>query len=299
MNSHVTFSPEIYAKVSETTRLTMKYCENGAASLWLTLDQMTEHFSLSSKGDIRDVHNNHLRAILASTSAKHVSLSISLIEAVNKYDFLTYALTARALVEIVAAFRYMMLQKMGPIIHDMSVAGQYRSSHVKALIKEEDVYLRGTQFDWIEFFEEGFRPLNDRYAEWLAEKKKDKQAKKWKRGRAAPIEQVNVSTCLEKWAHDQPGVGVLYDLLCDMVHPNIGSLMSTTVPEAEGMRFRVRDASSEGFKLFQYSFPAFMTLTGHEYSRLIEMLMLSFLPTNEKAASAQSRACQDNGIPKD
>jgi hypothetical protein len=256
----------------------MRNYEDSTAQLWLALDQMADHFVVAGYDDIREHHNNYVRAILASTSAKQVSLTISLIEAVNRYDFLSYALAARSIVEIVATLRYLLVNKLQPIVHDMASAAQYDSSHVKRLIKEEDVYLRGTRFDWIELFESGFRPLNERYADWLIEKKKDKSAKKWKPGRPAPVEQVGTSTCLEKWAHAEAGVGVLYDLLCDMVHPNIGSVMSTMVPQGDRIRFKVRDPSSEGIKLFQYSFSAFASLTGHERSGLYAALLNLFLP---------------------
>jgi hypothetical protein len=86
---------------------------------------------------------------------------------------------------------------------------------------------------------------------------------------------------------------VLYDLLCDMVHPNIGSAMSVTVPNEDGIRFKVRDPESEGVKLFQYSFPAFMTLTGHEHARLFQSLFALFLPiedANPSSASARPDA---------
>jgi hypothetical protein len=272
------FSDAIRDQVDERTRAIMSNYEGSTAQLWLALDQMTDHFVVTVHEDIRDRHNNYVRAILASTSAKQVSLAIGLIEAVNNNDFLSYALTARSIVEIVATLRYLLVNKLQPIIHEMSVAGQYTSSHVQRFIKEEDVYLRGTRFDWVEFFENGFRPLNERYAEWLVEKKKDKTAKKWKPGRPAPIEQVGTATCLEKWAQAQPGIGVLYDLLCDMVHPNIGSVMSTMVPQHDRIRFKVRDPSSEGFKLFQYSFPALVTLTDHERYHLFSVLMNLFLP---------------------
>jgi hypothetical protein len=187
----------------------------------------------------------------------------------------------RAIVEIIATLRYLLVNRVHPIIQEMTAAGQYDLGHVRRLIIEEDVHLRGTRFDWLEFFESGFRPLNERYSEWLREKKKDKSAKKWKPNQAPPVEQVNVATCLEKWADAEPGVGVLYDLLCDMVHPNIGSAMSITVPEEAGIRFKVRDPASEGVKLFQYSFPAFMSLTGQEQVRLFQALLGLFLPLDE------------------
>jgi hypothetical protein len=242
---------------------------------------MPKHFAMSASGDVRDQHNNYVRAILASTSTKEVSLTLGLIEAVNKFDFLTYALSARAIVEIIATLRYLVVNRVRPIVEEMRAAGKYDVTHVQRLIKEEDIYLRGTRFDWLEFFENGFRPLNERYAEWLAEKRKDKFAKKWRPGATPPVEQVNVTTCLERWAEAEPGVGVLYDLLCDMVHPNIGSAMSVTVPHEDGIRFKVRDRESEGVKLFQYSFSAFMSLTGREEARLFQALFSLFLLTDD------------------
>src|SRR5258708_35232611 len=174
MSTPVKFSDSIRDQVDERTCAIMSNYEGSTAQLWLALDQMTDHFVVTVREDIRDCHNNYVRAILASTSAKQVSLAIGLIEAVNKDDFLSYALTARSIVEIVATLRYLLVNKLQPIIHEMSAAGQYTSSHVQSLIKEEDVYLRGTRFDWVEFFENGFRPLNEPYAEWLCGKKKSK-----------------------------------------------------------------------------------------------------------------------------
>ena len=272
------FSNEVRSKVDERTRSMMGVCEKSTAELLSALDAMTDHLLFPPPSDIREAHNNYVRGILASTAAKHVSLMMTLIEAVNKYDFLGYALAARSMVEIVATLRYLLIERVQPTIHEMASAGQYDASHVQRLIKDEDAYLRGTRFDWVEFFEQGFRPLNDRYSEWLGEKKKDRTAKKWKPGSTIPVEQVSVTTCLEKWAGVQPGVGTLYDLLCDMVHPNIGSVMSIMVPHEDRIRFKVRNASSEGYKLFQYSFPAFLSLTEREHARLFYLLMGLFLP---------------------
>jgi hypothetical protein len=276
------FSEDVRSRVSERDRSMMTICEQSTASLLSAVEAMTEHFLIPAPGDVRDVHNNYVRAILASTSAKLVSLTVTLIEAANKYDFLGYALAARSIVEIIATLRYLLRQRLQPIIQKMT-GGQYTADQVIALVKEEDIYLRGTRFDWVAFFEEGFRPLNERYSEWLKEKKRDKTAKKWKPGRTTPIvEQVSVTTCLEKWASDQPGIGVLYDLLCDMVHPNIGSVMSTMVPNGDKIRFRVRDPSSEGFALFRSSLPAFLSLTHHERADLFQFLLALFLPTKDE-----------------
>jgi len=275
-----TFEKRIKDRVNARNRSIMDVVERQTASLAAMCDQMPDHFSFSDVDDIRVLQNNYLRAILASTAVKHVSLSLSLIESVNKSDFLSYALSARSIVEAVATLRYLLLSKLGPIISRMVQSGEYDGLHVKELIERENTYLRGTRFDWIEFFENGFQPLNERYADWLIDKKKNKQAKKWKPGRTV-LEQFSVSTCLEKWAGQEPGVGVLYDLLCDMVHPNIGSVMATMVCDDEKVRFKIRDSDSQGFRLFELSFPALATLAWPELTKLLKILPSLYLPLTD------------------
>lgn len=147
MTTLAKFSDEIRNQADERTRLIMKVCEESSVPLKSALDQMTSHFVFMNYDDIRELHNNYVRAILASTAAKQISLTTSLIEAVNKYDFLGYALAARSIVEIVATLRYLIRIRLQPIIHEVSTAGQYDASHVQRLSKEEDIYMRGTRFD--------------------------------------------------------------------------------------------------------------------------------------------------------
>jgi hypothetical protein len=111
------------------------------------------------------------------------------------------------------------------------------------------------------------------------------------------VEQVNVTTCLERWAEAEPEVGLLYDLLCDMVYPNIGSAPSVAVPHEDGLRVKVRDPESEGVKLFQCSFPAFMSLTEREEARLFQALFNLFLAIeNERTLSTDSSVLSINGV---
>jgi hypothetical protein len=279
MNPSVTFSDEVFAKVGdEETRSLMRRCQQTTAEM-SALDRLNEGLVFPPPpDDILIVHKNHATAIVASTAAKYFSLTISLIEAVNKFDFLTYALAARSIVELVATLRYLLVEKLDPITQHMT--GAITPEQVRQLLAEEDIYLRGTRFDWNEFLENDFLPLKERYAEWLEEKKKDKNAKKWKPGRTPPIEQVSTATCLEKWARVEPGIGVLYDLLCDMVHPNIGSVMSIMVTDKDQIRFKVRHPSSGGFRLFLSSFPVFMKLTGEEGADLMKRLFRLILLTD-------------------
>lgn len=78
------FSNEIRDKVDERTCSMMTLYERITVELLSATDSMTEHLLFPPPNDIREAHNNYIRAILASTAAKHVSLTTSLIEAVNK-----------------------------------------------------------------------------------------------------------------------------------------------------------------------------------------------------------------------
>ena len=112
------------------------------------LHQVPQHFSLAPTRRLRALHNRYVKAILASTAAKHVSLSLSLIESVNNADFLTYAMAARSAVEVVATLRYLLLAKMAPVVHTMAQSRSFDASPVNELVKYENTYLRGTRFDW-------------------------------------------------------------------------------------------------------------------------------------------------------
>src|SRR5258708_18298225 len=158
------FSSEIRGKVDPQTRSIMDTFEKQQVSLRSAIDQQSDHYSLSSFKDIRETHNNLMQAILASTAAKYVSLSLTLVESANKNDFLTYALAARSIIEIVATFRYFMFNRVKPIVHEMASSRHYTAAQVEHLIIQENVYLRGTRFDWNEFFENRFRTLNERYS---------------------------------------------------------------------------------------------------------------------------------------
>lgn len=273
----VRFSDDVRARVNNRTRMVMSAWEDALPHLWSVADRTHGHFVMLTAGDVRVQHNHFVKAILASSAAKLVSQTLALMEAVNRYDFLTYAVSAKALVEITATLRHLVMDKLRPIVEEMVAAGTYNPAQVRRLVDEEALYLHGTRFDWIEYFERGFRPLNERYPEWA--EGSETPARKWRAGYKPPMQQVDVGVCMEAWAAAQPGVGILYDLLCDMTHPNIGSLMGVTVPAREGMRFRIHDPDSEGMMLFQYSFPAFWSLTGHEYKGLLYGLLQLVLPT--------------------
>ena len=67
-----------------------------------------------------------------------------------------------------------------------------------------DKFIRGSRFSWDAFVQGRFDQLS-------------------KIPEQEHLVQVNVQTCLQKWYRDSPKLESLYDLMCDLVHPNIGS----------------------------------------------------------------------------
>ncbi|WP_171037638.1 hypothetical protein [Pseudoalteromonas sp. S3776] len=51
------------------------------------------------------------------------------------------------------------------------------------------------------------------------------------------LSQVNILTCIQKWSKDKGSVEILYDLFCDLVHPNIGSSMLVMQTWDDGIGF--------------------------------------------------------------
>jgi hypothetical protein len=207
--SQASFSDDIISRLDEQTQSLMRVFEQQVVHLTAAIEQQSNHYSMVPHEDIRGQRNQLVAAILASTSAKYVSLSQTIIDSVNKHDFLAYSLAARSMIEIVATLRYFVLEKISTIIHEMA-QGQYAAAQVKRLIVEENKYFRGTRFDWVD---NGFCSLIDRQAGWAKEKKewekggkKGAEPKKWNPNRSPLVEQVNVTTCLSKWSNDEPGV---------------------------------------------------------------------------------------------
>lgn len=67
-----------------------------------------------------------------------------------------------------------------------------------------DQFLRGSRFSWNAFIE-------GRFSELTQEPDQPDQI------------QINSNTCLQKWYKESPNFESLYNLFCDLVHPNLGS----------------------------------------------------------------------------
>jgi hypothetical protein len=100
--------------------------------------------------------------------------------------------------------------------------------------------------------------------------KKDKQ-KNIAKGILA--EQVNVLTCIEKWAKEEPGVLIAYNLFCDLVHPNIGSSFLVASTNDEGLYFSPSKGESVGSDIFEQSLPLLLSVTHKQFGDYLLLLI--------------------------
>lgn len=136
--------------------------------------------------------------------AKLLQLFEAIEYAVENERYLIYAQSGRAILENVATLRYYSRHA------DFIAASQaWKSSTLTDAVLRQasttlDRFARGNRFSWDAFIEGNMQALS---------KTPDQEH----------LAQINSSTCLAKWFTDSPKLAPLYDLLCDLVHPNLGS----------------------------------------------------------------------------
>ncbi len=212
------------------------------------------------------LHNLYARNLIKCYVSKFADLSASIIEAAEKEHYLTYALCGRSLIEHVATLRYYMLHKYSPLLSGGSV-------DVTKLIEVDDQHLRGGKFDWEAFLKADYRKLWTAAAEKSGSQKKSAPQKSKTQNDTERPSPTRIGECIKSWAAMSPGVGVLYDLFCDMVHPNIGSTFLVASVGPNGLYFSKDRGESLGRRIFDQSFPLLVSVTQKPFGEFLMMLM--------------------------
>lgn len=175
--------------------------EHGAQHLSSMAEKLTACWS-PNESDPRKLHNIYVLNLVTCCVAKFAELSRSMIDAVEKQDFLTYALFGHSLMENAATLRYCVKNKYAPLFAEKAI-------DMEKLPEIDDMHLRGGRFDWEAFFRLDYSKL-------LLERQKTNSAGSGK-GKGGSMgaqqgnpEAVNVKTCIERWSADTPEVMVIY-----------------------------------------------------------------------------------------
>jgi hypothetical protein len=148
--------------------------------------------------------NTSLEFAVAAYAAKFCQLYESAEHAIDLEWYLMYAQAARSILENIATLRYYCRHEAFTSLKSAWGTEQMSDAIMRKANAAVDRLNRGHRFSWNTYFDKKFDRLS---------KKPDRE----------DLAQINVQTCLDKWYKDTPAVEPLYNLLCDMVHPNLGS----------------------------------------------------------------------------
>ena len=231
------------------------------------LSRMAENldFPWSPHEDSRTLHNVYARNLITSYVSRFTQLSEAVLDSAENKRYLIYALAGRALIEITATLRHYVLFQYKPLMDK----GSLSPADLRKLIEIDDRHLRGARFDWESFFFKRYSQLKDDAVKRLASKK----AKQKHMAEGIIAEQVNVLTCVEKWAEVTPEVLIAYNLFCDLVHPNIGSSFLVASTNNSGLYFTPSKGRNIGADIFEQSFPILVSATHKPFSEHLLMLI--------------------------
>ena len=204
------------------------------------------------------LHNTYVRSLITSYVSKFAQLSQAILDSVEKNHYLVYALAARSLIESTATLRYYTLAQYKPLFDK----GNLTPADLRQLIEIDDRHLRGGRFDWDSFFFQRYEHLKNEAVKELESKKK----KRAYVSQGIIAKQVNVLTCIEKWAEVTPEVLIAYNLFCDLVHPNIGSSFLVASINENEVYFAPMKGRSVGRDIFEQSLPILMSVTFKPFS---------------------------------
>jgi hypothetical protein len=243
----------------------------------------TEHLSeLSNRADTpwqpslkdpRRLHNNYVRNLADAYLSKFAELSKSLLAAIDREDYLTYALCGRSQIEAAATLRYYVVHKYRPLIMELRQKGSVETDDYRRLLEIDDQHLRGSRFDWESFLQRRYSKMKDDIIAVLKAKGQKGQQKRADLAQSLTAQQVNVLTCVEKWADETPEALIAYNLFCELVHPNVGSNFLVSSRSSEKMYFAKNKGENVGRYIFEESFPLLLAVTHKPLAKFLTALM--------------------------
>lgn len=136
--------------------------------------------------------------------AKFKQLYACIAESIERGQFVVYAQAARALLENTATLRFVVHKQPLSDLAATWSRGEANNAQVQAAVRVLEQALRGRAFDWEAFVDGRLDPSASGGGEHA-------------------MKPFHIQDCLRSWYKESADIRVLYALLCDLVHPNIGS----------------------------------------------------------------------------
>jgi hypothetical protein len=209
--------------------------------------------------------------------SKYAELSRAILAALDHEDYLVYALCGRALIETVAHLRYYVVHKYKPLFEKKHLDQE----DLRTLLETDDVHLRGGRFDWESFMLGRYTQMKEDAIKELNAKGKKSQQKQEQITNYITAQQVSVLTCIKHWAAETPAILIVYNLFCDLVHPNVGSIFLVSSHNAGKVYFSKGKGDNAGHHIVEHSLPMLASVTHKPFGELVTWLMAARLKEDE------------------
>ena len=222
--------------------------------------EITETLIWQPPSEPSQLVNHYLDMLWIVYVNKYHLLCQSLIQALNAENFFLYGMIGRSLIEHTAILKYYVTGKMLPLANDVLSQEQITESKIEELITFLARLLTGERFDWDSFL-----------ADYFDELQRPQQ------GRLLKETQVNVLTCLQKWMKEEPAIANLYELFCDLVHPNLGStLLVSRLIDKQKIGVGGSEGQPVGLEIFNRTFDQLIALFPETHSQLLQLKAFEF-----------------------
>lgn len=172
--------------------------------------RLTSLLDLSECGEL--LFTAYIAFAVAVYTEKFKQLYGSIADSLNHRRYLLYAQSGRSILENAATIRYYARHKDLIALREAKRQGSIPKPTLDAAITAVDRLIRGNRFSWDAFISGKFGELS--------------------KVPSGP-QQVHVQACLDNWYKESPPIEGLYHLMCDLVHPNLGSNL-TVIRTHEG-----------------------------------------------------------------
>jgi hypothetical protein len=190
--------------------------------------------------------------IYAQYVVKYEELTANFIHAINEKNYLVMALCGRALIEVTATLRYYNISSHDAVARALKKKGAAGDEPInlelmKKLYSLSDQHMKGSSIDWSEFF------VSDRktFIKGLVEKERTRLRREKPKKNTFP-KPLPIGRALDSWFDKDPEyVAFIYNLLSDLVHPNLGSNLLMMGVDKQQLDIGPSSNKSVGKKLSQ------------------------------------------------
>jgi hypothetical protein len=211
---------------------------------------------------LQDGFNHAIELLWSAETSKVVNLGRGMVESLNHANYLAFAVLFRAFFEQVVLFREYLIYRLSPTLASAATHGRVTTEELHKLVQELTLAVRRSKENWEAILAGDFGKLV------LGP------------GSVVAWDKVSLKKHVENWAATQQKLGALdplrlYDILCDLAHPNFGS--SLLVLRLDEFKFSVRQHHGLiGQRIFGILYPSLAAVSMELQKLLNALLVLKF-----------------------